>query len=363
MASITTEEKLRERVKELTCLYDITSIILLHGDSEARTLADICQIVKNAYLHASDAVVELEVFAHDIRTGEVPVESVRQTSEIDLPDNQKGIIKVYYPAPKYDADDFLDEEHKLLRKVASEISGFFEKIDSAEKQQQMQRSIERADRLTILGEIAAGIAHELNTPLGNILGFAELIQKQNKNHQIDQDLLKIINAAIHSREIVKKMMFFSCEMPQRLEQLEITPVILEALALLGPNFKKKQLRYAFNAPDTAVKSTIDSIQFTQVLFNILINAIYASPPQATISIDVENEIENVLIKISDSGPGIPPEQKPRIFEPFYTTKPIGEGTGLGLSVVHGILKSHKGSISISDNLPTGAVFEIRLPII
>ncbi|MBD3581253.1 sensor histidine kinase [Flavobacterium selenitireducens] len=363
MAAITIEEKLRERVKELTCLYDITSIILLHDDSPARTLADICQIVKNAYLHAADAIVELDVLSHSIATDDLPVRSVSQSAKIELPDERQGLIRVHYPAPQYDADDFLEEEHQLLQKVASEISGFFDKIDSAEKQLQMQRSIERADRLTILGEIAAGIAHELNTPLGNILGFAELIQKQNKNHQIDQDLLKIINAAIHSREIVKKMMFFSCEMPQRLEQLEITPVILEALALLGPNFKKKQLRYAFNAPDAAIKSTIDSIQFTQVLFNILINAIYASPTQATISIDVVNEQGNVLIKISDCGPGIPPEQKPRIFEPFYTTKPIGEGTGLGLSVVHGILKSHKGSISIADNVPSGAIFEIRLPTI
>jgi len=335
----------------------------VHDASEHQTLEAICHIVKNAYLHAGDAVVELQVRQHKIFSGKLPPDTIWQAAKINLPDDGHGLIRVHYPIPDYATEDFLEEEQKLLHKVASEISSFFEKIDSAEKQQQMQRSIERADRLTILGEIAAGIAHELNTPLGNILGFAELIQKQNKNHQIDQDLLKIINAAIHSREIVKKMMFFSCEMPQRLEQLEISPVILEALALLGPNFKKKQLTYQFNAPDATVRSTIDSIQFTQVLFNVLINAIYASPPLSSISIDVEHEEKNVLIRISDRGPGIPAAQKPRIFEPFYTTKPLGEGTGLGLSVVHGILKSHKGSISIIDNEPTGAIFEIRLPLI
>ena len=361
MAAITTEEKLRERVKELTCLYDITTAVLQHGESEEKTLSDICHIVKNAYLFSDDAVVLLQVSGHDLRTAKLPPHSVFQSADIRTADETLGSISVYYPTPNYTADDFLEEEQKLLFKVALEIGGFLEKLRNAETREQMQRSIERVDRLNILGEIAAGIAHELNTPLGNILGYAELIKNQNKNHQVEQDLHKIISAAMHSREIVKKMMFFSCEMPQRLEHLDLKPIIAEAISLLGPSFKKKNLSYSFNAPEATIKSTIDSIQFTQVLFNVILNAIYASPEHSEVAIDVVNEDDMVLVRISDVGPGIPPEQKPRIFEPFFTTKPIGEGTGLGLSVVHGILKSHRGSISVSDNTPSGAIFDIRLP--
>lgn len=357
----TTEEKLKERIKELTCLYDITTAILQFSDSEVKTLSDICDIVKQAYVHTAEAVVELSIGEHYLLTGRLPKHTVAQSAGISAGKEQVGRIAVHYPSQTYREQDFLTEERQLLDKVAHEIGNFWEKIRTEEKHQLLQRSIERADRLTILGEISAGIAHELNTPLGNILGFAELIKKQNQDRQIDQDLQKIISASIHSREIVKKMMFFSCEMPQHLENIEVTPVIMEALALLGPNFKKKQLTYKFDAPDVKIRSTIDSIQLTQVLFNLLINAIYASPEQAAITVSLLQSGNEVLIRVSDSGPGIPEGEKQRIFEPFFTTKPVGEGTGLGLSVVHGIVKSHRGTISVRDNSPSGAIFEIRLP--
>ena len=100
---------------------------------------------------------------------------------------------------------------------------------------------------------------------------------------------------------------------------------------------------------------------TQVVFNILINSIYFAPPGTAINVEVTNDSSTFTLNIADMGPGISNDDKIKIFEPFFTTKPFGEGTGLGLSVVHGIIKSHRGTIRVLDNIPKGTMFEIQLP--
>ena len=157
-------------------------------------------------------------------------------------------------------------------------------------------------------------------------------------------------------------MFFSCEMPQYIKLVKIRPIFEEALSLLGPSFKKAGISYEMQFENNDLEAQIDTIQLTQVLFNILINSVYASPQDSLISIEVNSDSENFYIKISDEGSGIPEAIKPKIFEPFFTTKPVGDGSGLGLSVVHGIIKSHKGDIIATNNSPKGTIFTIRLPL-
>ena len=360
MVTTTTEDKLRERIKELKCLYDVTTTILQHSGALEPTLASIAGIVQKAYCYDA-AVVTLQLDEIAIATAALPEQSVSQQSAIKVNGKVAGSIIVHYPAPQYMQEHFLEEEQMLLDKVAIEVAHFYEKLLAAEKEQKLQRSIERADRLTILGEITAGIAHELNTPLGNILGFAELIQ-QSAQGQTADDIEKIISSAIHSREIVKKLMFFACEMPQQMELTVLEPIINTALTFLGQNFKRKNVTCNFTAPDVAIMARVDSIQLTQVLFNILLNAIYASPENGVVTVKLYAIEGAIYIDIADEGEGIPAEIKDKVFEPFFTTKPVGEGTGLGLSVVHGIVRGHGGEITIHDNDKSGATFRIRLPL-
>ena len=360
MLEISTEEKLKERIKELTCLYDISKIISQNEPCSEEILKEICEIVKIAWRFSSDSIVELKVNNFYFFTSELPQDAMFQISQIDLFEKESGFIKVLYPIRE--TFYFLDEEQKLLDKVALEISAYVEKNINREKEKKFQRSVERVDRLSILGEITAGIAHELNTPLGNILGFAELISEQSIDKQVSYDISKIINAAIYSREIVKKLMFFSCEMPQNMEVVLIKPIVVEALSLLGPNFKKAKVSYKLIFDNPELKAQIDTIQLTQILFNILINSIYVAPENSVIALEVYSENNDFYIEIADEGTGIPEEIKSKIFEPFFTTKPIGEGSGLGLSVVHGIIKSHKGDIIAIDNQPKGTIFQVRLPL-
>ena len=359
---ISLSKKLEERIKELSCLYEVSSAIRKHSDSVDNTMEEICEITKKAWFYPNHAIVELKVDELFISTSEIPENSIVQESPISLFNETKGSIKVYYDTAKLKNAYFLKEEQKLLNKISIEISEFFERREIARKEEILKRSAERNDRLSILGEITAGIAHELNTPLGNILGFAELIKSKTLENQTRKDAGKIIKAAIYSREIVKKLMFFACEMPQHQEFVQIKPIIDQALKLLSQNFYKAEVTHKFKIDNPDLEAQIDTIQFTQVLFNLLINAIYVSPEKSLICIQVTDTTSHFILEIADQGPGIPADLNARIYEPFFTTKPVGEGSGLGLSVVHGIIKSHQGEIINFDNKPTGTVFQIKLPL-
>ncbi|EGV42330.1 HAMP domain-containing histidine kinase [Bizionia argentinensis JUB59] len=360
---ISAEEKLNERIKELTCLYTVSSYIANSNLEDLYpTLKAIARSLQGAILYSDEASVEIKVEDALFVVGQKPVDKVFIISAIKAFNIPIGSIKVGYPQGEFTTTSFLDEEIQLLHKVASEIGNLLERKQIIEKEAISRRQVERADRLSILGEITAGIAHELNTPLANILGYSELLKEQfDTDETVLNDLDKIMNSAIYSREVVKKLMFFSCDMPQQMELTNITHIVKDAISLLKPNFSKKHISCKVHIADEYIPFRVDSIQLTQVIFNLVINAIYFSPEKGEIKVTVSQTETQIIIEISDEGSGIGPEKGENIFNPFFTTKPVGEGSGLGLSVVHGIVKSHKGSIIHSPNTPKGTIFTIRFP--
>ncbi|WP_129748212.1 sensor histidine kinase [Flavobacterium anhuiense] len=357
-----TEENLKEKIKELTCLYEISKIISKSHSIHIQTLYEIIVCTKNAWRYNEDAIVEIHIIDYHLFTSEQKESSIFQLSKIKISDNDCGYIKVNYPSKKYVQEDFYEDEQKLLDTIALEVGNYIEKYQTLEKKAALRRTLERMERLTLLGEMTAGIAHELNTPLGNILGFAELIKDHNTDPDIDSDISIVINSVIYSREIVKRLMFFSCEMPQKLEVQEIKPVILFALSFLKSNFQKKEIKNELFIKNENITAKFDSVQITQVLFNLIINAIYAYPEKSTIKIIIDDDESNLYLKIEDQGTGIPENIKEKIFDPFFSTKPVNYGCGLGLSVVYGIIKNHNGQILLQDNFPNGTIFIIKIPL-
>lgn len=360
---ISLEDKLKERIKELTCLYSVSSLIRNNNfENLELLLTEISTSVRDAIRFPEEAFVEIKINDLLVVAGTKIENAIFIISAIKVFGTIKGGITVGYSKQKFSENAFLEEEKLLLNKVASEISDFLERKEINEKEKIAQRQIERAGRLTILGEITAGIAHELNTPLANILGFSELLKERYKSDKVgSEDLKKVINSAIYSREVVKKLMFFSCEIPQHMTSVNINEIINEAITLLKPNFKKKNITCNVSYTSDVINLKVDKIQLTQVIFNLVINAIYFSPMNGEINISVEEKTKSIKIKISDEGPGILKSNSESIFNPFFTTKPVGDGSGLGLSVVHGIIKSHKGKINHKPNLPKGTTFIISFP--
>mgnify|MGYP003111913498 FL=1 len=363
MAKMTPEKNLKERIKELTCLYEVSSIIVNNDFRELdKTLYSIALSLRKALQFNKHATVEIVSDPFHLVSSTISKKTVFIIHNINVFNEPKGFIKIHYPADNYTKKDFLVEEKKLLKTVAINVGDLLERVSIRENEAVIKRKMEHADRLSILGEITAGIAHELNTPLANILGFAELLKsKEPENTQTSRDLDKIINSAIFSREVVKKLMFFACEMPQNLDKTNIVPVITDAMNLLDPTFKKNDVKYQVDLPEGEVFLKVDTIQLTQVIFNLVLNAIYFSPKNGVISVALKETKNNVTLTIADQGPGIPAENTQKIFQPFFTTKAVGDGSGLGLSVVHGIIRSHRGTIDYQHNDPTGAVFIITFP--
>ncbi|MBC9796817.1 sensor histidine kinase [Sinomicrobium weinanense] len=358
----TAEKKLKERIKELTCLYEVTSIIVnCDYDRPEISLDAIGHCLKKAWQFEDDTNVVMKIGDYTFTEIVSPGERISIRAGIRVFNKEEGFIEVGYPAEKYTLSDFLDEEKRLLDNVGLEVGNLLERKRIRESELAIKRQMERADRLSILGEITAGIAHELNTPLTNILGFAELLEGRMTGREETDDLHKIRESAIFCREVVKKLMFFTCEVPQMMKPVALKPIVENVLQLLKPTFQNRQLTHHINFSDEKTELKADEIQITQVLFNLIMNAVYYSPEHGSIDIDVNEGEDAITIEIADQGKGIPENVGDRIFEPFFTTKPTGEGSGLGLSVVHGIISGHGGHIFHRPRKEGGTVFVINFP--
>ncbi|MFC4689930.1 sensor histidine kinase [Dokdonia genika] len=355
----TTEEALKERIKELTCLYEVSSIIANADiDQMQETLNAIGYSVKKGFQFPEHTEVAVDTLMCSSKTGVIN-QDLSLSAQILVFNKPNGAI---IASLKDDRSTFLKEEKQLLDTVALKIGNLLERLEIQQNETSLKRQMERADRLGILGEITAGIAHELNTPLANILGFAELLQDDlSHNERAIDDLDKIIKNAIFSREVVKKLLFFSCEMPQEMQEVNLVPSIKNSLGLLDASFKKANVKYVvtIDAEELLVKA--DKIQLTQIIFNLIINAIYFTPENGLVTIIAKESKSDIILKIQDEGTGLSDEALDKVFQPFFTTKPTGDGTGLGLSVVHGIVASHKGTITVENNRGKGATFTVSLP--
>lgn len=355
-------EELTERIKELTCLYEISAIAADESKSLEETLQRIANRLPYAWMHTEDAVAEITLDGRCLTSGRVSHPRVTQEAPIEIEGAPRGRVCMHYPVSRDRHRSFLKEEQQLLEKVAHEVAIIVERKERKEHDAQIKLQLQRNDRLSILGEITAGIAHELNTPLGAILGYAQFIHDRTDDLQITKDSARIIQSALHAREVVKKLMFFSCEMPQRMELSGINDIVQGAIKLLKPMLQNAGVQLVFNPDARNIKARLDPVQITQVVFNLLINAIHASGENDTVTVSISSDKDRVTMEVADTGHGIPEAIRQKIFEPFFSTKPTGEGSGLGLSVVHGIVKSHGGHIYLDSTEGVGTTFRIILPL-
>jgi two-component system NtrC family sensor kinase len=229
----------------------------------------------------------------------------------------------------------------------------------------MQTQMAQSEKLASMGRLAAGVAHEINNPLGGIMAFSmTALEDCRPEDPMRENLDTIVKQTLRCREIVKGLLDFSRQSETEVARVEINPVVENTLALLDKQAIFHNIKTIRIFQEKVPPVFIDPHQMQQVLINILLNAADAMEESGTLTVETAKagEREEVVIRISDTGKGIAEKDLPLVFEPFYTTKKVGQGTGLGLAIAHGVVNRAGGRIEVSSR-PGETTFSIFLPTI
>jgi signal transduction histidine kinase len=237
--------------------------------------------------------------------------------------------------------------------------------------------LRHAERLTTVGRLASSVAHELGTPLNVVAGRARLIVEDEHDARAHAGI--IIDQAERMTKIIRQLLDYARRRPPQKEEQDLVPLASDVLPLLATLASKKQIELRFATEAAAAPVTADRTQVQQALTNLIVNAIQASADGGVVDVTLRSgrgrrpaaarerdhagtaEVDGFEVTVRDHGPGMPPEVLARVFEPFFTTKPVGESTGLGLSVAHDIVDEHGGWIAAESEAGRGSRFAMFLP--
>ncbi|MGC9142199.1 MAG: sensor histidine kinase [Caldimicrobium sp.] len=219
------------------------------------------------------------------------------------------------------------------------------------------------ERLASLGKLAGEISHELNNPLGGILLYADMLKEELPQNPRWHELLdKIINLARRCKVIARALLDFGRPERGKKEWVNLNEIILKIYDLIAAYQIFQKIKFIFNLDSNLPKYYANPTQMEQVFLNLFTNAAEAMKGEGTIIVETKARDDRIVIRVKDTGPGIPKEILPYIFDPFFTTKKTGKGIGLGLSICHSIIKRHGGQIKVDRPSEGGALFEITLPL-
>ncbi len=217
------------------------------------------------------------------------------------------------------------------------------------------------ERLAVIGQLAAGVAHEVGNPLTAISSIVQLLQRRTNDPFFTEQLGHVKKSIDRIARIVRELVDFSRPAPSIPSPVSVNDILRTAINLITYDRRARSIRFDSTYDATVPPVSIVQDQLLQVLLNLLINAVDAMHGDGMIRTTTSHDGEHVRISIEDNGHGIPPEILPRIFDPFFTTKELGKGTGLGLSVSYGIIKRYNGSIDVASQDGHGSTFTVMLP--
>jgi C4-dicarboxylate-specific signal transduction histidine kinase len=258
--------------------------------------------------------------------------------------------------------DMLSKLREAQDKLGAQIA---EERRMREELQSLQRHVIRQERLAAIGVLVSGVAHELNNPLQAILGFADLLQmRKDLPAAAQSDLALIQKESTRANAIIRNLSRFSRQQTADPSPVRLCDVVTSVVELRQRRLDENQIQLIVEEPaDPWVLSVFAELQ--QVVLNLLINAeqaVMEMPEPRQITVIVGRVDDRARLEVRDSGPGVPPENEPKLFQPFFTTKPVGQGTGLGLSVSYGIIQSHGGTIGYRRAPDGGSIFYFELPL-
>jgi PAS domain S-box-containing protein len=288
---------------------------------------------------------------------------------LSVDDRVIGSLNIYSEEP----DKFDSEEVNLLEQIAVNLSYGISVIRSNQEKKMAEAEVLRAGQLASLGELAAGVAHEINNPINGIINYAALISRKCPDDSTEKEISeRIIKEGDRIANIVRSLLSFARDMKEEKQPFDLKHIMSDTLALTEAQIRKDGIHLEMDIPDNISPVIVQPQQIEQVFLNILSNSRYAlnqkferEHPDKILSIRAEPVSKNgspfVRITFHDHGTGIPENIRDKIMNPFFSTKPGNAGTGLGLSISHGIISDHKGSISIESEEGSYTTVVVELP--
>jgi signal transduction histidine kinase len=228
--------------------------------------------------------------------------------------------------------------------------------------QDAQHQLRQTERLAELGTLASGMAHEIGTPMNVILGRAEHVMQRTTDERVRKGLAIIIAQVERITKIMNQLLTFARRCPIERRLIDLRRTIADCLDVVQDRVARQRITVETVCADDLPLAYADPDQMSQVLLNLVINALHAMPNGGVLRITLSSVDGKLKLIIADTGHGIATHDLPKIFNPFFTTKGVGKGTGLGLTVVHGIVQEHGGSIEVDSEPGRGAAFTISLPL-
>jgi signal transduction histidine kinase len=305
----------------------------------------------------------------------------RESYEASMDASEQGLptspltyrLRCYDGSTKWIYTEFetiFDDEANPVRRIGT-IGDITEAREAEERQRELERQLLHSQKLDALGTLAGGIAHDLNNTLMPILALSQLLAQQMPEGSSEkEDLETVVQASRHGRDLVQRILAFSRDQGTAKAAMDLAASTRQALRMLRPTIPATIL--INDEIEEGPLILADAGQLQQVVVNLITNAQQAiGDDLGTITIGVSSASRRsnrryggdfVRLRVADTGCGMDAETKDRVFEPFFTTKKVGEGTGLGLSVVHGIIADHGGQIEVRSRVGNGTEFIIFLPI-
>jgi PAS domain S-box-containing protein len=287
--------------------------------------------------------------------------------------DRKGDVVGFLNALDHRHRDFGPDDARILGLLARRAG---EEMEEERRQEEIRASTQRlahSERMASLGEVVAGVAHELNNPLGSVLGLAELLSRRDDlSEGVRASVEKIAAEADRARKVVRNLLAFARQQEPQRDAVQVGDVVASALALREHDLAVAGIDVVREIAAGLKPVLADPHQLQQAFLNLVLNAEHARRDahgrgRLTVrasSLPAGGQVcagPAIRIEFEDDGPGIPPENRHRIFEPFFTTKAVGTGTGLGLSLTHGIVEQQGGAIWAERGASGGARFVVELP--
>ncbi len=354
-------------------IYNATSDAIFVRDAEDGFIVDVNQTMLDMYGYKRDEVYSLTIL--DLSHGEPPYSS-READELFRKVVLEGPQLYKWYAKRKDGTLFWAEV-AMKKTIIGGQEVILSLVRDRSKREQLESKLRQSQKMESIGTLAGGIAHDFNNILSAILGYTELIQlKTDKSSNIYNNLQQVELAAIRARDLVKQILTFSRKQQPHKQVLQLSTIVTEAVTLFRSSIPATVTIELKVESEATVE--VDPGQIHQVIMNLCTNAFQSlekGSGKVIVSLantffdqfDVDGAIEleagaYVVLEVSDNGVGMDEEIRKKIFEPYYTTKALDKGTGLGLAMVHGIVKTHHGQVTVYSEPGMGTTFRVFLPV-